>query len=114
MGHVYNLKKQFKVQIIDILEEIDSFYWPKVHSWKVDKKIWQGPPPPHLDKIQKNSYFFWETFPKSKTYLATSGSILHDGYNYTCLMSQYAQKMNHEALATKNMIPLCHMQGKAL
>ena len=26
VGHVYNLKKQFKVQIIGILEEIDSFY----------------------------------------------------------------------------------------
>ena len=31
--------------------------------WKVDKKFGQGPPPPHLDKIQKNSYFFRETFP---------------------------------------------------
>ena len=26
VGHVYNLKKQLKVQIIGILEEIDSFY----------------------------------------------------------------------------------------
>ena len=63
MGHVYNLKKQFKVQIIGILEEIDSFYWPKMHLWKVNKKIGQGPPPrplsSHLDKIQKNSYFFF-------------------------------------------------------
>ena len=39
VGHVYNLKKQFKVQIIGILEEIDSFYWPKMHLWKGAKKI---------------------------------------------------------------------------
>ena len=45
-------KKLFKVQIISILEEIDSFYWPKMHSWKGDKKFGQGPLPPHLDKIQ--------------------------------------------------------------
>ena len=48
----------FKVQIIGILEEIDSFYWPKLHLWKGDKKIGQGPPPPHLDKIKKNCSFF--------------------------------------------------------
>ena len=53
----------FKVQIIGILEEIDSFYWPKLHLWKGDKKIGQGPPPPHLDKIQKNSSFFSGTLP---------------------------------------------------
>ena len=27
-------KTQFKAQIIGILEVIDSFYWPKMHSWK--------------------------------------------------------------------------------
>ena len=55
-------KKQFKFQINGILEDIDSFYRPKMQLWKVDKKFGQGPPP-HLDKIQKNSYFFHETFP---------------------------------------------------
>ena len=54
-------KKLIKIQIIGILEEIDSFYWPKMHLWKVDKN-WAAPPP-HLDKIQKNNYFFRETFP---------------------------------------------------
>ena len=34
---------QFKVQISGILEEKDSFYWPKMHSWKCDKKFGQGP-----------------------------------------------------------------------
>ena len=29
----------FKVQIIGILEEIDSFYWPKLHLWKGDKRF---------------------------------------------------------------------------
>ena len=31
----------------------------------MDKKFGQGPPPPHLDKIQKNGYFFRETFPNT-------------------------------------------------
>ena len=43
MGHVYNLKKQFKVQIIGVLEEMDSFYWQKMQLWKGGKKIGQGP-----------------------------------------------------------------------
>ena len=51
-------KKQFKVQIIGIFEEIASFYWPKMHLRKGDKKFGQGPPPPDLDKVQKNSSFF--------------------------------------------------------
>ena len=39
--------------------------WPNIYSLrKVEKKIGQGPPPPHLDKIQKNSIFFREIFPK--------------------------------------------------
>ena len=49
--------------MIGIFEEMDSFYWPKKHLWKGDKKIGHGPPPPHLDKIQKNSNFFRETIP---------------------------------------------------
>ena len=55
---MYTTYKQFKVQIIGIFEEIDSFYWPKMHLWKGDKKLRQGPPPPPLDKIQKNSNIF--------------------------------------------------------
>ena len=43
------------LQIIGILEEIDSFSWPKMHLWKGDKKLGRALPPPHLDKIQKNS-----------------------------------------------------------
>ena len=55
---------QYNVQIIGILEEVHSFYWPKMHLWKGDKKIGQGPPPaPHLDKIQKTSNFFSWNFP---------------------------------------------------
>ena len=32
---------------------------------KSGKKIGQGPPPPHLDKIQENSYFFRDNRPLS-------------------------------------------------
>ena len=56
-----NVVTLFKVPIIGILEEIDSFSDQKCTSWKCDKKFGQGPPgrssPPHLDKIQKNSRF---------------------------------------------------------
>ena len=62
-GSCIQHKKQFRVQIIGILEEIYSFNWPKMQLWKGDKKIGQGPPSPHLDKIQKNSYFFRESAP---------------------------------------------------
>ena len=54
-------KKQFKVQIIGILEERDSFYWPKMHLRKGDKNLDRALPPPDLDKIQKNSSFFFAT-----------------------------------------------------
>ena len=50
--------------MIGISEETDSYYWQKMHLWKGAKNFWQGPPPlAHLDKIQKNSNFFRETFP---------------------------------------------------
>ena len=57
-------KKQFKVQIIGILEEINSFYWPKMHLWKGDKKFGQGPPPLIWTKSKRWATFFRETFPK--------------------------------------------------
>ena len=43
---ISNLKNQLKVQIIIILEEIDFFYWPKMHFLKICQKIGQGPPTP--------------------------------------------------------------------
>ena len=44
MGHVYNLKKQFKVQINGILEEIDSFSGQKCTYEKVPKNLGRAPP----------------------------------------------------------------------
>ena len=57
MLYLFNLKSQFKAQIIGILEEIDSLYWPKMHLWKGAKKLGRALPPPDLDKIQKNISF---------------------------------------------------------
>ena len=57
-GSCLQPKKQLKVQVIGILEDLDSFNWPKVHLWKVEKEFRQGLPP-LLDKIQKNNYFFF-------------------------------------------------------
>ena len=53
---MYTTYKQFKVQIIGIFEEIDSFYWAQKHSWKSAKKLGRASPP-HLDKVQKYSNF---------------------------------------------------------
>ena len=49
-------KKQLKVQYISIFEEIDSFYWPKMHFLKVGQKIRACP--------KENVFFFIEAFPK--------------------------------------------------
>ena len=38
--------KQFKVQIIGILEEKDPYYWPKMKFLNGAKKFGQGPRPP--------------------------------------------------------------------
>ena len=52
----------WKIVIVQIIgsQIMDSFYWPKIHVWKGDKKFGQGSPP-DLDKIQKNSTFFFVT-----------------------------------------------------
>ena len=53
-------KTQFKVQIISILEEVDSLIDQNCTSCA--KKIGQGPSPPrpHLDKLQKKAFFSQE------------------------------------------------------
>ena len=41
-----------------------------MHLWKGDKKFGQGPPAPHVNKIHKNSnFFFRETFPNHLDFL---------------------------------------------
>ena len=60
-------KKQLKVQYIGIFEEIDSFYWPKMHFLKEGQKIraWVDPPTPHLIRAmpERKRFFFIEVFP---------------------------------------------------
>ena len=58
-GSCIQPKKQLKFQIIGILEEIDSFYWPKMHFFKrCQKKIEQPPPPSiHSGNARKNAFF---------------------------------------------------------
>ena len=64
---IYTTYKKFKVQIISILEEIDSFYWQKMHIWKDDIKIGEGPPPPLIwTKSKRTAIFSRETLPKRK------------------------------------------------
>ena len=58
-------KKQLKVQYIGIFEEIDSFYWPKMHFLKEGQKIraWVDLPPPfHLGNARKKTIFI-DVFP---------------------------------------------------
>ena len=75
-GSCIQPKKQFKVQIIGILEEIDSFYWPKMHWLKGAKKFGQAPPS-HSHLIwtkSKRTAFFRDAFPctaHTLAYMAT-------------------------------------------
>ena len=52
-------KKQLKIQCIGIFEEIDSFYWPKMHFLKKGQKIraWVDPPP-WFGQCPKENVFF--------------------------------------------------------
>ena len=52
---MYTTYKKFKVKIIGILEERDSFYWSKMHLWKGAKNLGRALPP-------KEQQFFssWE------------------------------------------------------
>ena len=59
-------KKQLKVQYIGIFEEIDSFYWPKMHFLKEGQKIraWVDPHPPIIRAMPERKRFFSiEVFP---------------------------------------------------
>ena len=57
-------KKQLKVQYIGIFEEIDSFYWPKMHFLKEGQKIraWVDPPH-HSGNARKKTFFSIDAFP---------------------------------------------------
>ena len=54
-------KKQLKVQYIGIFEEIDSFYWPKMHFLKKGQKIraWVDPPLIRAMPERKGFIFHW-------------------------------------------------------
>ena len=58
-------KKQLKVQYIGIFEEVDSFYWPKMHFLKEGQKIraWVDPPPLFGQCPKENVFFSIEAFP---------------------------------------------------
>ena len=57
-------KKQLKVQYIGIFEEIDPFYWPKMHFLKEGQKIraWVDPPP-YSGNARKKTFFSIDVFP---------------------------------------------------
>ena len=60
-------KKQLKVKYIGIFEEIDSFYWPKMHFLKKGQKlrvwVWDNPPPPPHSGNARKKTFFIDVFP---------------------------------------------------
>ena len=57
-------KKQLKVQYIGIFEEIDSFYWPKMHFLKEGQKIQAWVAPPLIRAMpERKRYFSIEVFP---------------------------------------------------
>ena len=61
-------KKQLKVQYIGIFEEIDSFYWPKMHFLKKGQQIraWVDPPHPLIGIMpERKRFFFIDVFPNT-------------------------------------------------
>ena len=60
-------KKELKVQYIGIFEEIDSFYWPKMHFLKKGQKIWawsdRTSPPHNSGNVQKKTLLFYWYLP---------------------------------------------------
>ena len=71
-------KKQLKVQYIGIFEEIDSFYWQKMHFLKEGQKIraWVDPPPFHLGSARNKTFFLIEAFPN------ISNGLMFDQYGW--------------------------------
>ena len=67
MIYTYNLK-QFNVQIISILEEIDSFYFQKV-----PKNLGRPPSPPSFGQNPKEEQFFLSRKPSLRFCLDTAG-----------------------------------------
>ena len=68
-GSCIQPKKQFKVQIIGILEEIDSFYWQKCTYEKVTKNLGRALHPLMWTKSIITATFFRETFPNHLDFL---------------------------------------------
>ena len=58
MVHVYNLKNSLKFKLLAFWRKY-SFYWPKIHLWKGDKKFGQGPPPPSFGQNPKEHLLFF-------------------------------------------------------
>ena len=78
---MYTTKKRFKVQIIGIFEEIDSYYWPKMHLWKGAKKFEQGPPPPLIwTKFKRTAAFFSECFLLERSEEIKIANNIHNNY----------------------------------
>ena len=64
MGHVYNLKNSLKFKLLAFWREWTPFIDQKCTYEKGTKNLGSALPPPHLDKIQKNSSIFREIFPQ--------------------------------------------------
>ena len=83
-------KKQLKVQYIGIFEEIDSFYWPKMHFLKEGQKnrVWVDPPPLFGQCPKENVFFHWglplaETFSYDKVIVVLYENIFVLDLNLT-------------------------------
>ena len=59
-------KKQLKVQYIGIFQEIDSFYWPKMHFLKKGQKnrAWVDTPSLIQAMPERKRFFSVDVFPK--------------------------------------------------
>ena len=83
-------KKQLKVQYIGIFEEIDSFYWPKMHFLKKGQKIraWVDPPPIIRAMPERKRFFLIEVFPYIPSHKIES-------WSYVAIVTGIFEHSNH-------------------
>ena len=58
VGHVYNLENSQRFKLLAFWRKWTPFIDQKCTYEKAPKNSGRALPPPHLDRIQKNSYFF--------------------------------------------------------
>ena len=82
MGHAYNIKNSLEFKLLAFWRKYTPFIDQKCTYKKVTKQFVHVPPPPDLDKIQKNSSFFRDIVPKFERIDEFKSIIRHYGLEH--------------------------------